>query len=589
MPSDQVEQGDAPPTPAVPVPCPRRWPSRLLPLAALAGTTIALATSAFRVVASSIGETLGSESLAASRVPAFSTAVRIAEGVGPCPEVEDVEPPARTSENPPPPPLPTPARVSTPVEARPSMTRFETAWRPVPASSPKSERPPPAPAAPIGEPAAATAEADVSPPPSPMTTPSKPEARRILVRDAAGHPTVARVHGRDGDQVAVLLPDGRIGWPDGLVETDRPFVPATKDEMKPALAAEYAGFEMIETKHYLVLYQGSRSFAQASASLLESLYASLSKALNGRGVPVHEAEFPLVAVIFRTEDEFRKHKAVAPDVQAYYEILSNRIFLYEKSSRDQSAPEVSALRKPQTVAHEGTHQILQNIGVQPRLSNWPLWLVEGLAEYCASSKVGKNGAPTWSGIGQVNVIHMATIRDLDDPLSTQVPGANAPTIARDPGRPLVEYLVTRTDLSPTDYALSWALTYHLAIKRVDDFLDYIRVMSQIPPMEHRSPDDHLRTFKAAFGDKLGKLDVALGSHLRKLKQVDALPYYAVMFEQQIPGNRVRRAAMVSQSPLVIRQWIQTTTSPKGAQPRWQMLPHLSKARALLEAHQFIGE
>jgi len=61
-----------------------------------------------------------------------------------------------------------------------------------------------------------------------------------------------------------------------------------------------------------------------------------------------------------------------------------------------------------------------------------------------------------------------------------------------------------------------------------------------------------------------------------------------MFEQQIPGNRVRRAAMVSQSPLVIRRWIQTTTSPKGAQPRRQMLPHPSKARALLEAHQFIG-
>ncbi len=62
---------------------------------------------------------------------------------------------------------------------------------------------------------------------------------------------------------------------------------------------------------------------------------------------------------------------------------------------------------------------------------------------------------------------------------------------------------SRTDLSPTDYALSWALTDHLAIKRVDDFLDYIRVMSQIPPMEPRSTEDHLRTFKAAFGDKLG--------------------------------------------------------------------------------------
>ena len=298
---------------------------------------------------------------------------------------------------------------------------------------------------------------------------------------------VARILGRDGDRTAVLLPDGQVGWPDGMIYTDRPFVPATKEAIRDhLLAREFAGFQAIETKHYVVLYQGSKSFAQASADLLENLYASLTGALNRRDVPVHEAEFPLVAVIFKTEDDFRRRKPVAPDVQAYYEILSNRIFLYEKSRRDQTSPEVSALRKPQTVAHEGTHQILQNIGVQARLSSWPLWLVEGLAEYCAAPKFGKNGTPTWAGLGQVNVLHMATIRDLDDPLSTTVPGAKVPVIARDPKQSLVEYLVTRTELTPTDYALSWALTYYLAKKRLDDFLDYLREMSRLAPFEERA-------------------------------------------------------------------------------------------------------
>src|SRR5262249_26688014 len=162
-----------------------------------------------------------------------------------------------------------------------------------------------------------------------------------------------------------------------------------------------------------------------------------------------------------------------------------------------------------------------------------------------------------------NVLHMATIRDLDDPLSTMVPGAKVPVIARDPRQPLVEYLVTRSELTPTDYALSWALTYHLAMKRLDDFLDYIREMSKLEPFEDRSPEDQLRAFKAAFGPNLGRLDAAVIGHIRKLKVHDAMPYYAVVFEQALPNGMVRRAAMVSQSPSVIRQWIETSTNPNG--------------------------
>jgi hypothetical protein len=546
--------------------------SRLWPLAALAFTTVTLAASAIRVVASSISD----DSSLGLTVPAASAS-------------DDTKP----NDNPPPDHELDCSEASTQPGDDVAVPRPITPGRqvqaPCPSSSlmPKSDR---TPLPPISGGPSKTSDGNSvgSPPPTlPISAPTKSESKRVLVRDGDGQPMVARIHGQDGDRVAVMLPDGRIGWPDGLVYTDRPFVPLKIEEMKPQLVGEFKGFKTIETRHYLLLYRGTEKFALASSALLEDLYAKLSGALNKRGVPVHEAEFPLVAVIFETEDEFRRHKKVATDVQAYYDIISNRIFLYERSTRDQSAPEVSALRKPQTVAHEGTHQILQNIGVQPRLSGWPLWLVEGLAEYCASPRLGKNGVPQWAGLGQVNLPHIATIRDLDDPLSTKVAGANVPAIVRDPGTPLVEYLVTRAELNPSDYALAWALTYYLAIKRADDFLDFVREMSQIPPLERRSPADHLRSFKAAFGDNLVKLDLAVLGHLRKLKQIDALPYYAVMFEQPVQGGRVHRAAMVSQSPLIIRQWLENNTSPRGAEPRWDILPHPSRARAMITAEQWI--
>jgi hypothetical protein len=182
---------------------------------------------------------------------------------------------------------------------------------------------------------------------------------------------------------------------------------------------------------------------------------------------------------------------------------------------------------------------------------------------------------------------MATLRDLHDPLSTAVPGAKSNVIARDPKQPLVEYLVTRTELTPTDYALSWALAYHLAIKRVDDFLDYVREMSKLAPFETRAPADHLVIFKKAFGPNLGKLGKEIGVHLSKLKDFDALPYYAVMFEQALGNGTVRRAAMVSQSPSMIRQWIDGSTNPAGGEPRWQVLPPPSRARALVTAEQWV--
>jgi hypothetical protein len=61
-----------------------------------------------------------------------------------------------------------------------------------------------------------------------------------------------------------------------------------------------------------------------------------------------------------------------------------------------------------------------------------------------------------------------------------------------------------------------------------------------------------------------------------------------VFEQNRPGNRLYRAAYVSQSPSMIRQWIETSTSPAGAEPRWQILPQASKARAMLTVQEWMA-
>lgn len=476
------------------------------------------------------------------------------------------------------PPAPGPMLVASTSSTAPRLLT-ESEFKPVDPSPPP---PAPSPAALRPEPTPAPA------PPAPAPTLEERPAKRVRIRTKGGETVVARVHGQADGKTCVILPSGELGFTDGLAETEDPFQPATSEQIEQELtgAGPFSNFKVLRSKHYLVLYQSSLPFAEASIKLLESLYENLTDAFRKRELPIHDAEFPLVAIIFPTEKQFRAYQRVDPDVQAYYEILSNRIYLYEKSEQDQQAPEVAALRKPQTVAHEGTHQILQNIGIHPRLAAWPLWLVEGFAEYCSPPTMTRRGA-SWGGLGQVNAMHMATIHDLDDPASLNVKGAERQRLGRDRRKPLVEYLITRSSLTPTDYALSWALTHYLAMKKGTEFLAFVQTMSQLPPLEEQTPEQHLASFREAFGTDLAKLDKTIAGYLGKLK-FDPLPYYAVVFEQPIPGNQIRRATIVSQSPSMIRQWLSQVSDANGGESSWKVFAHPTRTRAQMAAEQWIS-
>jgi hypothetical protein len=299
----------------------------------------------------------------------------------------------------------------------------------------------------------------------------------------------------------------------------------------------------------------------------------------------------LVAVIFATERDFRQHKSVDPQVQAYYEFFTNRIFFYQKSDRDLIEPKLATLLKPQTVAHEGAHQILSNIGLQPRPCAWPAWLVEGLAEYCATTVNTKKGI-VWRGMAAINSMHMATLRELDDPLSNRVDVTEVHPIrvARERALTHTESLVLKPALTPPDYAQAWALTHFLAQKRGEDFVKYLKAMSQIPPLEARTPQENLADFRRFFGDDLSKLDKKLDDYIHKLSQkkgYDLLPYYTVVFVQPMGNGVVRRLATVSQSPQMIQQWVHEETRVEGGEPNWEAVAWPTRARAVLAAEEWM--
>lgn len=435
-----------------------------------------------------------------------------------------------------------------------------------------------------------------APPAPPAAVAPKADAERYSVHDETGRDIAARLHGRYGDRTVIELPDGQLGIPNILIPTDQPFQPMTMDEVEETLHSPlgpFAQFQLLKTEHYLIFYQTSQDFARDSGRLLEDLYKGLIEAFRRNGFPVRDAEFPLVAVAYKSEADYRKNKRVDPEVQACYEFYSNRIFFYQHSEREKIEPKLSYILKPQTVAHEGAHQILANIGVQPRLSEWPLWLVEGLAEYCATTTKTKKGI-VWSGLGAINAPHMATLRELEDPVSIQIAAANPvynPYAAPRRRGSRAEALVMKTKLTATDYALAWAMTHYLAAKRGEEFVDYLKAMNRIPPLEPRTPDQQLELFKTYFGSDMIKLDKKIDEAVHKLSQkkgYDKLPYYAVIFEQALGNGVIRRAGMVSQSPQMVQQWVVERMAAQGTQPNWQVLPVPTRARATVIVENWVN-
>jgi hypothetical protein len=429
----------------------------------------------------------------------------------------------------------------------------------------------------------------------PDSTPDapRPEEKRFKVRDDFGRLVVARLHGQYRDKTAVVLPDGQLGFTSMPVSTPEPFRPMSADELAPLLQqGPFAKYLLLQTEHYLIFYQSSLAFAQDSGRLLEDVYRGLIDAFTRNGIPVHQSEFPLVAVIYATDRDFHAEKKLEPQVRAYYEFFTNRIFFFQRSERDQIEPEKAAMLKPQTVAHEGVHQILCNIGVQPRLSPWPLWLVEGMAEYCGTTatKPTKKGV-IWKGLGAINRLNMATIAELNDSISMQMSSGDfaAIPVSRRRSTSRTESLVSEAHLTPTDYALAWSLTYYLARQRGAEFVKYLKHLNQLPPLAPRSPEQQLADFRKFFGDDLTKVDKKVDEFVIKLSQskdYEPLPYYAVTFEQRLANGALKRAVCVSQSPQMILQWVEEKRAPDGDEPFWRAFPYVAHARAVSDAKQW---
>src|SRR5262249_5103447 len=115
-------------------------------------------------------------------------------------------------------------------------------------------------------------------------------------------------------------------------KTSDGFTPYPSSMLRGMLQQEFGpNFEVTGTGHFLVVYpKGQQQWAER----FEQMYRSCVMYFSVRGFKLHDPQFPLVAIVFPTQEDFR-HYAAKDTVPAgagllgYYSPYTNRVALFD--------------------------------------------------------------------------------------------------------------------------------------------------------------------------------------------------------------------------------------------------------------------
>ena len=410
-----------------------------------------------------------------------------------------------------------------------------------------------------------------TPAPSPNATQIRPQlpqgvrpcaghGERLSIRSASGDPQIAKLYCSLDPFAMVMQPAGDLK----VIElskakpTTDPFVPATQEQIIEKLKASgFSKYKFQQGTYYLYAYDCSDAFFAHAQSILESMLPGVVGSLKSWGMTVSRPEVPLVVIIVSSRAAYDAIHPMPKEVIAYYNMISNQIVMYEDQEMWDAAPEFAAKQASYVIAHEGVHQLLSNIGIQKRLSNWPPWICEGIAEYYCPLKVnssivrkGNSELPArtlkWNKAGMVNDLRMWSLLKL--------PSSNGKVL---------ESLVSAPAINANGYALAWGLVHYLATKKPEKFRAYLTDLSKYEPLDPATrpltgrPDP---LFVKHFGSDFAALEKEIEQYLTsKSMQADYLDpienqthYIVKRIEKK--GRVFAIQLAITTSPAAAKQW-----------------------------------
>ena len=189
----------------------------------------------------------------------------------------------------------------------------------------------------------------------------------------------------DGQEMMLLRRDGKINIlpvksPKDYQTVKRSFQPYSVDAMRARLQTEFGSkYQVSVTRNFIVVHPPGDY--RTWAFPFEELFVRFEAYFSTRGLSLSEPEFPMVAIVLRTRNEFDKflqaYHTLNRSVLGYYSPKSNRIITYDQSRGQTSSS--NWLLNTSTIIHEANHQTAFNTGIHSRYGSVPRWTSEGLA------------------------------------------------------------------------------------------------------------------------------------------------------------------------------------------------------------------
>lgn len=285
------------------------------------------------------------------------------------------------------------------------------------------------------------------------------------------------------------------------------FQPWSRRQMRGQLLREFGrGFEVSGTGNYLVVHPVGEE--DRWAQRFDALYRSFIHYFNVRGLGPAEPEFPLVAVVFHSREEFVKHARasgghVGRGILGFYSPRTNRVIIYDRSHGEPT--DDNWYRNAKTIIHEATHQLAFNTRIHSRMAEPPRWVAEGLAMMFEAPGVWR---PHYhpDRKDRINQARLRAFRQyaLRRPEASLARFVSQSTgeFARSPG---------------FSYAQAWAFSFFLSEREPAKYMEYLKKTASREPLKTYSDAQRLREFTAVFGSNLRMLEA------RFLRFVEDLP------------------------------------------------------------------
>lgn len=305
----------------------------------------------------------------------------------------------------------------------------------------------------------------------------------------------ARLHGSGQGAFALLKADGQIELiPERAVTKRVPQdgpKPITQEEMVAKLTEQFGeelfraeikspfvcGLVLAEPLDSRIEESRCRAFLKKATDFMkrvENIFEDFAREVH---VPLQDPEFPLVLLIFETDDDFEKY---ADEITGGKGISSSRTLGFYSAITNFLAIRMSECHTFETPLHEAIHQQVYNRQMLKRLAPLPAWFNEGIA-----TGFEGNGDRITNGPVKVNS-HYARRAAEGSPIGWH------DLVSGD--------VAFRGDIFAGDaYTHAWSMHWLLVNQHRDAYTEYVKLLGQKKPLAKSTEDERRKEFETAFG------------------------------------------------------------------------------------------